>query len=52
MPVRLNSQSADFPERFRSLLALKREVAQDVEDAVRRIVATLMPRAETRHYSN
>jgi histidinol dehydrogenase len=47
MPVRLNSQNADFPERFRSLLALKREVAQDVEDAVRRIVADVAARGDT-----
>ena len=39
MPLRLNSQNADFPERFRSLLAVKREAAQDVEQAVRSIVA-------------
>jgi histidinol dehydrogenase len=47
MPFRLNSQNADFPERFRSLLALKREVAQDVEDAVRRIVADVAARGDT-----
>jgi histidinol dehydrogenase len=47
MPVRLNSQNADFPERFRSLLALKREAAQDVEDAVRRIVADVAARGDT-----
>jgi histidinol dehydrogenase len=47
MPVHLNSQNADFPERFRSLLALKREVAQDVEDAVRRIVADVAARGDT-----
>jgi len=46
MPVRLNSQNADFPERFRSLLALKREAAQDVEDAVRRIVADVAARGD------
>ena len=33
MPLRLDSQNADFAERFRSLLALKREAAQDVEQA-------------------
>jgi hypothetical protein len=26
MPLRLESHSADFPERFRNLLATKREV--------------------------
>ena len=39
MPLRLDSQSADFPTRFRSLLAQKREATQDVEQAVRAIIA-------------
>jgi len=47
MPFRLNSQNADFPERFRSLLVLKREVAQDVEEAARRIVADVAARGDT-----
>jgi histidinol dehydrogenase len=47
MPVRLNSQNADFPQQFRSLLALKREAAQDVEEAVRRIVADVAARGDT-----
>ncbi len=34
MPLRLNSQSADFPLRFRGLLAVKREAAEDVEQVV------------------
>jgi histidinol dehydrogenase len=39
MPQRLDSQSADFAERFRAFLAVKREAAQDVEEAVRNILA-------------
>jgi histidinol dehydrogenase len=39
MPLRLDSQSKDFPERFRAFLAAKREASQDVENAVRNIVA-------------
>jgi histidinol dehydrogenase len=46
MPIRLDSQSADFPERFRSLLATKREGAQDVEQAVRGIVADVAARGD------
>ena len=47
MPLRLDSQSADFPERFRSLLALKREAAQDLEQVVRGIVADVAARGDT-----
>jgi histidinol dehydrogenase len=39
MPLRLDSQSPDFTERFRAFLSAKREVAQDVENAVRNIIA-------------
>jgi histidinol dehydrogenase len=46
MPFRLNSQSADFSERFRALLAVKRETAQDVETAVRSIVADVAARGD------
>ena len=46
MPLRLDSQSADFAERFRSLLALKREAAQDVEQAVRDIIADVVARGD------
>ena len=31
MPIRLDSQTADFAARFRAFLAAKREAAQDVE---------------------
>ena len=46
MPLRLDSQSADFADRFRSLLALKRETAQDVEQAVRDIIADVVARGD------
>ena len=46
MPLRLDSQSADFAERFRSLLAMKREAAQDVEQIVRGIVADVAARGD------
>jgi histidinol dehydrogenase len=39
MPLRLDSQSADFADRFRAFLAVKREAAQDVEQTVRGIIA-------------
>jgi len=42
MPVRLDSRSADFRQRFSELLAAKREAAQDVEQAVRAIIAEVV----------
>ena len=42
MPLRLDSQAADFPARFREFLGVKREAAQDVEQAVRAIIAEVM----------
>ncbi len=39
MPLRLDSKAADFPTRFRDFLGVKREAAQDVEQAVRAIIA-------------
>ena len=39
MPIRLDSRTADFPARFAAFLATKREVAEDVEQAVRAIIA-------------
>ena len=35
MPIRLDSHSADFAERFRGFLAAKREASADVEQTVR-----------------
>jgi histidinol dehydrogenase len=46
MPLRLDNQSADFADRFRSLLALKREAAQDVEQTVRDIIADVVARGD------
>jgi histidinol dehydrogenase len=39
MPLRLDQKNADFPARFAALLAVKRDGAQDVETAVRAILA-------------
>jgi histidinol dehydrogenase len=46
MPIRLDSQSADFPARFAAFLAAKRETAEDVEQAVRAIVADVRSRGD------
>ena len=46
MPLRLDSQHADFADQFRSLLALKRETAQDVEQTVRDIIADVVARGD------
>ncbi|MBM3530455.1 MAG: histidinol dehydrogenase [Alphaproteobacteria bacterium] len=46
MPIRLDSQSPDFPERFAAFLATKRETAEDVEQAVRAIVADVRKRGD------
>ena len=46
MPLRLDSQSADFPERFRAFLGVKREAAQDVEETVRGIIAEVRARGD------
>ncbi len=39
MPLRLDSQSADFAGRFAAFLGMKREAAADVDAAVRAIIA-------------
>ena len=46
MPIRLDSQSADFPARFAALLAAKRESAEDVEQIVRGIIADVRARGD------
>ena len=46
MPLRLDSKSADFPQRFRGLLATKREAAEDVEKLVRGIVSDVAARGD------
>jgi histidinol dehydrogenase len=46
MPVRLDSSSADFAERFAGFLAIKREVAADIEVATRAIVDDVAARGD------
>ncbi len=46
MPIRLDSTSADFPARFAAFLAAKREVSEDVEQAVRAIIADVQKRGD------
>ncbi len=46
MPIRLDSQAADFLARFRRFLGVKREAAQDVEQAVRAILADVQARGD------
>jgi histidinol dehydrogenase len=46
MPIRIDSQSADFAARFAAFLAMKREVAADVETAVRAIVDDVRARGD------
>src|SRR6185503_16701225 len=44
--LRLDTRDADFAERFAAFLATKREAAQDVEEAVRAIIADVMERGD------
>jgi histidinol dehydrogenase len=46
MPLRLNSQSADFPAQFRDFLSVKREASHDVEQTVRGIIAEVKARGD------
>jgi histidinol dehydrogenase len=46
MPVRLDSRSADFAERFAGFLAMKREVSADIEAATRAIVDDVAARGD------
>src|SRR5580700_8896345 len=46
MPVLLDTASADFGRAFAAFLAMKREVAADVEAASRRIVADVAGRGD------
>ena len=46
MPVRLDSSSADFAERFAGFLAMKREVSADIEAATRPIVDDVAARGD------
>jgi histidinol dehydrogenase len=47
MPVRLDTSSADFTGRFNAFLAMKREVAADIEAATRAIVDDVAARGDT-----
>jgi histidinol dehydrogenase len=46
MPIRLDTRSPDFGARFTAFLGTKREAAQDVEAAVRAIVADVTARGD------
>ncbi len=46
MPLRLDSKSADFAARFAAFLDVKREAAEDVEQAVRAIIADVKARGD------
>ncbi len=46
MPIRLDSRSADFAERFAVFLAAKREASSDVERTVRGIIADVTARGD------
>jgi histidinol dehydrogenase len=46
MPVRLDSRSDDFKQRFDAFLAIKREVAADIEAATRAIVDDVASRGD------
>ncbi|HWG05923.1 MAG TPA: histidinol dehydrogenase [Beijerinckiaceae bacterium] len=45
-PLRLDARAPDFPAQFTSLLAMKRETAQDVDLAVRDILAAVAERGD------
>ncbi|MEW6639393.1 MAG: histidinol dehydrogenase [Pseudomonadota bacterium] len=47
MPIRIDSRSADFTGRFQAFLSVKREVAADIEAAVRAIVGDVVARGDT-----
>jgi histidinol dehydrogenase len=46
MPIRLDNRTPDFAQRFRALLATKREASADVENAVRAIIADVAARGD------
>src|SRR5262249_56209842 len=46
MPIRLDTRAADFAERFRAFLDTKREISEDVEQAVRAIIADVAARGD------
>jgi histidinol dehydrogenase len=46
MPVRLNSQQPGFDASFDALLAMKRELAEDVDQAVKTIIAEVIAKGD------
>jgi histidinol dehydrogenase len=46
MPIRLDTSAADFTARFKAFLRNKREVSEDVSEAVRGIIADVMARGD------
>lgn len=46
MPIRLDSDNADFEQRFQQLLSGKRESSQDVSDTVAAIIADIRARGD------
>jgi histidinol dehydrogenase len=46
MPIRLDTRSSGFPDRFAAFLATKREASADVDLAVRGIVADVVARGD------
>src|SRR5262249_55758232 len=46
MPIRLDTGAADFAPRFATFLAAKREISEDVEEAVRAILADVIARGD------
>jgi histidinol dehydrogenase len=46
MPIRIDSRSADFAERFNAFLAMKREVSADIDAAARAIVDDVARRGD------
>lgn len=46
MPLRLDTRDAGFGKAFQAFLAMKREVSQDVDDAVRAVIADVVARGD------
>ena len=46
MPLRLDTRDAGFEKAFKAFLAMKREVSQDVDDAVRAVIADVVARGD------
>ena len=46
MTLRLDATAADFDARFADLLAMKREVSEDVDAAARDIIADVVARGD------